>query len=169
MGEITYIDEHRKGAKDAGRAGAAAIHCLMISINQENLLLPNTAVAEVINYDEADTVAEAPEWLLGLVSWRDRHIPLVSFERISQSGHAYPGSGDRIVICNSLNGNRKVPYVGIVAQGIPHLQLVKESDLAAGSELSARPCVALAASFNGSDVLIPNLDDIESRIQDLQS
>ena len=169
MGEITYIDEHRKGAKDKDQAGPGTIHCLKISIQDEQLLLPNAAVAEVVNFEEPDAVTDAPEWLLGLISWRDRRIPLVSFERVSQSEYPYPGAGDRIVICNSLNGNRKVPYVGFVAQGIPHLQLVKEDDLTDASELSVRQCVALSASFDDTTVLIPNLDDVESRIQDLQS
>lgn len=169
MGDITYIDKHRQSAGDTQEDNLGSIHCLVININTEQLLLPNAAVAEVVNYSDPETVDGAPDWLLGLITWRDRRIPVVSFERVSQSEAEFTGSGERIVICNSLNGNRNVPYVGIVAQGIPHLHLIKEADLNNAAEISAQQCVALQAVLQEENILIPNLDDIESRIEALQS
>ena len=168
MGDVTYINEHRKlsTVKDES---TGTIHCLVVSVNGESILLPNAAVAEVVNYIDPEVVNDAPEWLLGLISWRERRLPLISFEKVSGSHQAYPGNGDRIVICNSLNGNRNVPYVGLVAQGIPHLMSVKEENLTDAGQMSGRQCIAMTVQVASDNMLIPNLDEIESRIQTLQS
>ena len=52
----------------------------IITLNGFNLVLPNTCIAEVINYIEPTPVEDAPEWFLGNILWRGITIPIVSFE-----------------------------------------------------------------------------------------
>lgn len=62
---------------------AGVIHCLTIPLHEEIALLPNASIAEVISYKEPTTIDDAPDWFLGYVSWRERRVPLISFEAVS--------------------------------------------------------------------------------------
>jgi len=61
------------------------VRCLLIPISGGQLLLPNSVVAEVFPYNEPERVAEnQPNWLLGLIDWRNQRIPLLSIEEAPQ-------------------------------------------------------------------------------------
>jgi chemosensory pili system protein ChpC len=78
-----------------------SIRSQIIPIGGGHLVLPNTAVAEVINYSEPAPIAEGPEWLLGLLSWRERDVPLLSFEVMcGQSKPSVPVRA-KIVVLNA--------------------------------------------------------------------
>ena len=144
-----------------------AVHCLLMPLQGEYLLLPNAAVAEVIAYQDAEAIPDAPDWLLGKFVWRDHQVPLISFERAS--GGEYDGiGGARIAVLNTLNGNPRVPYIAVVLQGIPRLQLVQPTTLGKAEATSSRPSTSAELRINDRTLLIPDLDDLEQRIDRLQ-
>ena len=53
---------------------------LLLPLADRTLVLPNVAIAELIDYQPGSFDLDSPPWYLGLVSWRDRQIPLLSFE-----------------------------------------------------------------------------------------
>lgn len=146
-----------------------AVHCLLLPIFGEDLLLPNAAVAEVVSYSEPEVVAEAPEWLLGRIAWRDQYIPLISFE-VASGGELPPVlKQSRIAVLNTLNGNSALPYIGVVTQGIPHLQVVQERGIERDEEpADPRTSVADYVTLNGESALVPDLDNLEQRLLRLQ-
>ena len=84
MSDVTDIAKSgTAGMTPAQRKQFETVHSLLLPINKELLLLPNAAVAEVITYSEPEAINDAPEWLLGILNWRERRIPLISFESIS--------------------------------------------------------------------------------------
>ena len=48
-----------------------SVRSLWIPLEGINLMLPNGAVAAVINYQPLDMVENGPHWLLGVVRWRE--------------------------------------------------------------------------------------------------
>lgn len=56
---------------------------LLIPLADRQLLLPNTAVAELIAYRSPITSDGMPDWFLGQIAWRDLSLPLLSFELAS--------------------------------------------------------------------------------------
>ena len=58
------------------------VRSLWVPLNDLGLLVPNVAIAEVINYQPLDMVQDGPEWLLGVMRWRDQELPVVSMERL---------------------------------------------------------------------------------------
>ena len=141
-----------------------AIHCLTIPLDNETVILPNTAIAEVIGYTAPEAVSDAPDWFLGHINWRDKRVPLVSFE--SASGHdvAEPKKNSRIAILNTLNGNAQLPYVAIMSQGIPSLALVNQETINAKDSASTRQAISAFVEHDGQEVIIPNLDELEQRV-----
>lgn len=165
MSETTATPTPRQSALPGKRIDA--VHCLLMPVQGEYLLLPNAAVAEVIGYQDAEPIADAPDWLLDKFLWRDHQVPLVAFERLSDGEYTALG-GARIAVLNTLNRNPRVPYVAVVLQGIPRLQLVQPTTLGKQEARSRRPCTAAELHINDRTLLIPDLDELEARIDRLQ-
>ncbi|WP_160104868.1 chemotaxis protein CheW [Pseudomonas izuensis] len=91
---------------------------LLLPLADRNLILPNVAVAELIGYQPAAFDLDTPPWYLGRVSWRNRQIPLLSFE--SACGNKIViGERARIVILNALGGRPELKFIAMLVQGIP--------------------------------------------------
>lgn len=152
----------------ARRVQSEQLHTLLIPLAGASLLLPNTAVAEVVNYQAPDRVADAPEWLLGLLTWRDRRIPVVGFEALAGAGAPQAVRQSRIAVLNTLNGDSALPYVAVLTQGIPQLRALDAEALE--GEVTPRGVVHARVRIRGTETaLIPNLDELERRVLRLQS
>ncbi|SEM80891.1 chemosensory pili system protein ChpC [Pseudomonas sp. ok272] len=91
---------------------------LLLPLADRTLILPNVAVAELIDYQRSTFDLDSPPWYLGLVNWRDRQIPLLSFE--SACGQkTVIGERARIVILNTLSGRPDLKFIALLVQGIP--------------------------------------------------
>lgn len=146
-----------------------AVHCLLIPLLEETMLLPNAAVAEVISYAEPETIPDAPDWLRGWLSWRDRKVPLISFEIASGRNVPADLEGSRIAVLNTLNGNPRVPYIGVIIQGLPRLHLVQPDAITARNDAEPRQSVEGQFVADGEPVLVPDIDDLEMRVERLRS
>lgn len=105
------------------------IRSQIIPLNGINLVLPNTCIAEVINYVEPTPVDNSPDWFLGNILWRGIEIPIVSFEAANEVPSANSSSSVRIAVLNGISGDEKLSFYGIVVQGIPRLVTLKEADI----------------------------------------
>ena len=141
------------------------VHCLTIPLNDETALLPNSAIAEVIGFKEPTPIDDAPDWFLGYIEWREKRVPLISFEAVSGKGLTTAKKNSRIAILNTLNGNTQIPYVGILSQGIPSLVIVHEQGLEDKDNSDEnRPAVGAFVEVGGVEALVPNIDEIEQRL-----
>jgi len=146
-----------------------AVHCLLIPVYGEEILLPNAAVAEVVAYTDFEPAENAAVWFLGHMNWRDLRVPLISFEAASGGQVAPLQKNSRIAILNTLNGNPQLPHFAIVTQGIPHLQVVQEKHLSRDEEpADPRSSIADYVQLNEETLLVPDLDDLEQRLLQLQ-
>lgn len=144
-----------------------SIRSQIIPVGDGHLVLPNTAVAEVINYSEPAPVAEGPEWLLGLLSWRERDVPLLSFEVLCRQPKPPLPVRAKIVVLNALGGNPDLNFFAVLVQGIPQLANVDESRIAAMDYTpEAGSVIASRVVVDGVTAVIPDLDAIEQRLLD---
>ena len=142
-----------------------AIHCLTIPLHNETAVLPNASIAEVIAFKEPTQIDDAPDWFLGFLEWREKRVPLISFEAISGKEVQAPKKNSRIAVLNTLNGNSQIPYVGLLSQGIPSLAIVQEKVLQDKDSLDeTRQTVGAFIDLGGVDALIPDIDEIEQRL-----
>lgn len=141
------------------------IRGVLIPLHGNYLLLPNVTIADVIGFRPPEPVSLAPEWLLGEIQWHSRRFPLVSFEQALGTAMPAPGHRARIVICYTLtedSGN--LPYVGIVAKGIPRLTRVTEENIRLKAGGTANPLILRQVSLSGQQVIIPDLVALENII-----
>jgi chemosensory pili system protein ChpC len=146
------------------------VHCLLLPLNKEIAVLPNAAVAEIIPFVQPEAVEGAPDWLVGRLEWRDRRIPLIAFETASDGEAGRLHKGCRIAVLNTLNGSSELPYIAIVMQGLPSLQVVRPNSVQYDDKPSTqRQSIKAYVNLNGTAALIPDIDDLENRLQRIHS
>lgn len=144
------------------------VRSLIVPLNGTLLVVPNTAVAEVADFKTPQSIADAPAWLLGMMLWRGRSIPLVALEPLLGGVAGAGGVHARALVCNTLNSNPVLPFIAILAQGIPRLQELKP-DLVEVVESETEEVTAVAARLRvaGREGVIPDLDVLERQLLQL--
>jgi chemosensory pili system protein ChpC len=102
----------------ANSSHLATLTGLLLPLSDRHLLLPNVAVAELIDYQDCSADSDAPEWYLGPISWRQLSLPLLSFEAAC-AGRTRVGGRARIVVLNALGGRNDLKFMALLIQGIP--------------------------------------------------
>ncbi|MEW5754873.1 MAG: chemotaxis protein CheW [Pseudomonadota bacterium] len=137
----------------------------LIPLSEETIILPNTAVAEVISYLEPAPLSGMPEWFLGTIDWRGRTVPIISWELLNGQPRTTPTRESRIVIFNTLDKKSALPFYGIVAQGIPHLQRMSEGELSFCDENEPHDALCRRVLFREQIISIPDLLKLQSMIE----
>ena len=141
------------------------IRGLMIPVTGGRVLLPNATVAEVITYSVPEKIANAPNWLLGRLSWRGWRLPLFSFAMLSGSSNEESYSNAKVAVLKALGGNAKMPFMALLAQGFPRLTTVTPDLLIpTGDESAHPPGVHGHVLVRDDQAVIPNLGQIEHLI-----
>ncbi len=150
----------------ANEQAVAQITGLLLSLSDRLLLLPNTAVAELVAYRNVQPAVNSPSWLLGQIAWRDLSLPLLSFEAAS-SQTAVNLDSARVVIINAIGGRPKFRFFALLIKGIPRSVRID-------SALQRLPDEALealeldAVSIDGETAKIPDLVALEQLLADLE-
>ncbi len=148
-------------------AAVESVRSLWVPLSELNLLVPNVAIAEVINYQPVELIDQGPDWLIGKILWRDQEVPVISMERMLGFEQKSSMFGARISIVNSVNRNSEVPFFAMVTTGIPRL-FSAEADALGDSVLDDVPnkeMVADAVQIGSEQALIPNLEKIQREIE----
>jgi chemosensory pili system protein ChpC len=141
------------------------IRGVMIPVTGGRVLLPNATVAEVITYSVPEKIENAPEWLLGRLSWRGWRLPLFSFSMLSGSAKQESYSNAKVAILKALGGNAKMPFVALLTQGFPRLTTVTPDLLIpTGDESAHPPGVHGHVLVRDDQAVIPDLGQIETLI-----
>jgi len=139
---------------------------VLLPVGRRFLLLPNSAVAEVIGYREPEIDGPAPEWWLGWIEWRGLRVPVVSYEQVIGHQEELRGSQRaRIAILSTLNGNSSLPYVGIYTLGISRLARIGADTLAEDNSEEAESSLVLeSVIINDLPAWIPDMDKLEEMV-----
>jgi chemosensory pili system protein ChpC len=147
-------------------AKSSEIYSLMIPTIKHHILLPNISVAEIIPFSNVQLlntkIAESP-WFLGYSLWRGLKIPLISIDLINGEKDPQANKRSRVAIIHTLNGNKKLPYLAIIVQGIPRLSYVTQENIHSidSKILEADKIQIEVDSISAS---IPDLDKLESMV-----
>ncbi len=138
----------------------------LIPLADMRLLLPTTCIAEIVDWQEAEAVEDAPEWWLGMLDWRGLHIPLLSFEAANGRPCGEISRRGRIAVLNGIGGDSELPFYALQLQGIPRLILVDQASIETISEAEeSLPLVLACATLQGQAVLIPDQDKLEALLK----
>ncbi|MEA3278756.1 MAG: chemotaxis protein CheW [Pseudomonadota bacterium] len=144
---------------------ATEVRGIVLPVGAADLLLPSAAVAEIVRYRDPTPFSSAPQWLLGAVTWRDHAVPLVSVAaQGGEPGAITPGLRARMVVCFTPNGNPKLPYVGILAVGVPRLARFRTEALVPTETVPENLFVLHALTFADRPAWIPDMHAIERSV-----
>lgn len=146
----------------------------VIPLANDHFVLPNTAVAEIIGYTKADSlpgaIKDAPDWLIGMLSWRGMSVPLLSFEALLGEKAVDPGTQARIAVINGIGEDTKVPFIAVTCQGIPRLVQIDESRISTVDDnAEANPAVLCHVVIDGEVAIIPDIENIETQVAEVFS
>jgi chemosensory pili system protein ChpC len=147
------------------------IRGVLIQVEGARLLLPNATIAEVLSFADPEAIEGAPRWLLGRIRWRGWQLPLVSFSRLADIADERGGLGNKVVVLKALGDNPALPHLALLTQGFPRLVTVARDALVAdpgdGDDSGPLPtAVRMRVLLNNEPALLPDVDTLESAIQD---
>lgn len=151
---------------------ASVIASQVMPLNDEQLILPNTAIAEIIGYSQPDaipaSVKNAPDWLLGMLAWRGLSVPVIAFERMAGGKYEAPGPRARLAVLNAVGGVQGVPFIALPTRSIPQLMQIDQSAISVVEDAGeTNPVVACHVVLAGNAAIIPDMDEIERQVADV--
>jgi len=145
------------------------IQSLIIPLRHNNMVLPQTTIAEVISVPEVNTVDTSEVWYTGNITWRNQQVPLVSVERMCGIGNLDPiNRARRIAVLYGLENYPGLEYFAIEIQAIPHPVLLGNEDLVSIDEvIDDDEVIDAHVQAIGIKSFIPNLATIEKKLKAL--
>ena len=145
---------------------AEQIKCVLLTINEDRLLLPNTALAEIVQIRNIINVANKPNWMLGYLDWRGNSVPLVAFETIGGVRMPSLASGQvKAAVFYAIGEDKKFPFLSILVQGAPQVVNVLENDLIESKEEIRHPALDQKVMVKGELASIIDLEKLEAIIK----
>ena len=146
------------------------IYAVLIPLDGDTLLLPNSAVMEVISRDTVRPVDGAPPWLLGNYEINGRRVPVISFEVLNGRSLPETARRSRVVLLHSVGQHIEGHAIGVLTQGYPHLVTLNRNAISP-APLRDDDRVDLVLSrvrIASQDAVIPDLETIEADLKRLE-
>lgn len=138
----------------------------MIPLDEDAMLVPNSAVLDVTALDLLQVRTSPPSWLLGSLAWRGQEVPVISVEGLL--GREVPARirRNRVVIVNGYGRQLDPGLFGVVSQGHSHLMTLNRVALhpAALESSDMEDYVLSRVRIANARAFIPDLDAIEARL-----
>ncbi len=110
-------------------AESEELYSLLVPLSEDRLIVPRACVAEVVRFSRPEQEAGAEPWMLGIVNWNGRPLPVVSFEGALGNDVPVATGRTRIVVFYASSGRLKIGYFGVLTQGFPQLVRVNKDVL----------------------------------------
>src|SRR5690606_5362109 len=99
-------------------------------------------------------------------TWRDLSVPLLSFEALNGETRAQASPRARIAVFNSTGVSDDLPFVAILAQGLPRLARVNSEELQKRESTGQKPFELMSVSWAGEQAVIPDVSSLEQAMVD---
>ena len=139
---------------------STSVRCMLLPLTAINLLIPNSAVAEIIGYSEPRELNGSSDWFPGVVLWRGVYVPVVVVERMCEMAESSVGPRARIAIVYNPEKDPDLPYLGIQMQDIPRAYLADPDTTESGSSEGLSPYLLTRVDAEEQARVIPDVDKI---------
>lgn len=142
-----------------------SIRCMILPLASINLVVPNSAVAEIISYAVPKKLANSSDWFGGVVLWRGVFVPVVAVEEMCSIDMALTGPRARIAVLYNPNKDEDLPYIGIHMQDIPRAYLAESGRMESRSDSKLGKYLLSHVDEEHFVRAIPNFDAIISDLK----
>lgn len=137
------------------------LRTILAPLNEGYVMLPNSVVGEILNFNSPEPFKQGPAWLLGEIAWHGWQVPVINYERmIKDNGITTITSKSRILIVKTLGESTQVNYIGLLIQGLPRLKKVNASTLQELETEELPETVFSKVSIDDLQAFIPELGDL---------
>ncbi|MDH5648504.1 MAG: chemotaxis protein CheW [Gammaproteobacteria bacterium] len=137
------------------------IHVLEIPTTSVQLLVPSASVAEVVNVRDFTRVPQMPKWCLGVIAWRSRAVPVISFETLLGDAEPWIGPKSKVLIFFPIPGRQAFEFFGVLSTSEPQPHnIAMTSEMAAKSPRDSQ-YIASGLNIRGRVVGIPNMEALK--------
>jgi chemosensory pili system protein ChpC len=137
------------------------IRTILAPLIDGHVLLPNSAVAEVLNFTSPEPIKQSPAWLLGEMAWHGWQVPIISFEQlVNKKNRSSVTPRSRILIIKTLGESTQVNYIGLVIQGLPKLKKVTPDSLLEQEGDELPETLFSRVSIDDLQAVIPELGEL---------
>jgi chemosensory pili system protein ChpC len=134
------------------------IRTILAPLTNSHLLLPNSAVAEILAYTQPEPFRKAPKWLLGELAWHGWQVPIICFEQVvNKKSRSSVTPKSRILIIKTLGESTQVNYLGLLIQGLPKLKTVTAETLTETQSDELPDALFSKVSIDEQEAVIPEL------------
>ena len=142
------------------------VSCLVAALADRQVLLPITAVAEVINTVTMPESGNDKTDLYGWISWRNQRVPLISLESAMGGQRPQLKLENRMAVLNAVGEAAGMGFYAILLQSLPRPVQVNADIMREEKATSAK--LVLAEATVGEDrVTVPDLLAIEKLVSEL--
>lgn len=138
------------------------VQTLLLPLQQAALLVPTALVAEVVNVDDdLQPLPGGADWMLGLLNWRARPVPVVSFEALLGGAAATRGRRSKIVVFYPLPGRKPHEYFGLLTAAEPQPREftdLETANLKGAAVESGNAYLAMSLRLDNLTAGIPDFD-----------
>ena len=142
------------------------LSCVVIPLENSQLLLPNVCVAEILPWRRVKALSETPPWCLGLLGWRGEMVPVVRFETLNGKPGPARKQGRCMVVMNRARNAKGLPFYALAAEGLPRLVQLTAEDLS-NEACRLGPAESVVVKLGTETAVIPNLNAIETAVAKL--
>lgn len=142
------------------------LYSLLVPLAEDRLIVPRACVAEVVRFSRPEPADGSNTWMLGMVNWNGRPLPVVAFEGTIGKELPTPGGRTRIVVFYSSTGQIRSGFFGMLTQGFPQLVRVNRAVLkldATSGWPDDAPVLCRVKMINEYP-LVPHLEKLEMMI-----
>jgi len=135
------------------------IPCTLIPTNNVNLILPNSAIEEVIVSDAIKPLPHTPSWITGSICWHNQNINIVTFDQPHVTDETNRSGKHIIVVVRNPSADNNRAFFGILAKNMP--QVIEANTQNIDRNLRPENTHTHAKSYvyiNGKDAIIPDID-----------
>ena len=142
------------------------IRCVLLKVNENVLMLPNSALVEIVPVRNIINVANKPRWMLGYLDWRGNSVPLVAFE--TMDGVRMPSLANldvRAAVVYAIGDDKKIPFMAFLVQGVPQVVNVTTDEIEVDAETVTHPAVSQKILLKGTQVSVVEMLKLEGMIK----
>ncbi|MCP4492460.1 MAG: chemotaxis protein CheW [Gammaproteobacteria bacterium] len=142
-----------------------SVRCMLLPMSSINLVVPNSAVAEIIGFSKPQRLEDSSDWFLGMVLWRGVYVPVISIEQLCAVDALHVGSRSRIGIIYNPEKDDILPYIGLHMQDIPRAYLAESDTMESGSDDGLSKYLLSRVDDDELARAIPDLDAITADLK----
>jgi len=144
---------------------AEEINSLLIPIGQQQVIVPQSGLAEVVARESMQPVDSGVLWLRGMMNWRGEQISVISLELLCGRDAPPLTDDSRLVVLYAIERIPGLKYYALEVTGIPHPVRIGETSLMMGGSQDAG-CEAIASNViaDGDEAVFLNSTYIEAQI-----